>query len=44
MSEHLDTLETRDPVDREAALMAALPGQVAHAQRHAPAFAQILAG
>ena len=44
MSEHLDTLETRDPVDREAALMSALPGQVAHAQRHAPAFAQILAG
>ncbi len=44
MSEHLDTLETRDPADREAALLSALPGLVAHAQRHAPAFSQILAG
>jgi phenylacetate-CoA ligase len=44
MSNYFDTLETRDPAQREAQLMAALPRQVAHAQQHAPAFAQILAG
>lgn len=43
MSEYFDALETRDPAQREAQLLAALPRQVAHAQRHAPAFAQILA-
>lgn len=44
MSEHYDALETRAPQDREAALMAALPAQIAHAQTHSPAFARILAG
>lgn len=44
MSQHYDDLETRAPAAREAALMAALPAQVAHAQQHAPAFARILAG
>lgn len=44
MNEHYDALETRDPADREAALMEALPGQVAHAQARAPAFGRILAG
>lgn len=39
-----DALETRDPAERERALMQALPGQIAHAQRHAPAFAELLAG
>ncbi|WP_461466745.1 phenylacetate--CoA ligase family protein [Melaminivora sp.] len=39
-----DALETRPPAEREAALMAALPGLVAHAQQAAPAFADILAG
>ena len=39
-----DALETRDPAQREAALMAALPSQIAHAQQHAPAFAELLAG
>jgi phenylacetate-CoA ligase len=39
-----DSLETRDPVQREAALMAALAPQVAHAMAHAPAFAALLAG
>jgi phenylacetate-CoA ligase len=39
-----DALETRNPAAREAALMAALPGLVAHAQRHAPAMAERLAG
>ena len=37
-----DELETRDPAAREAALMAALPGQIAHAKEAAPAFARIL--
>ncbi|MES2610443.1 MAG: AMP-binding protein [Pseudomonadota bacterium] len=41
---HYDDLETRDPKAREAALLAALPGQVAHAQTASPAFAGILAG
>ncbi len=39
-----DALETRDPQAREQALMAALPGQVAHAQAHAPAYGEALAG
>jgi phenylacetate-CoA ligase len=41
---HLDLLETRKPQDREAALMAALPAQIAHAQQHSAAFAGILSG
>ncbi len=41
---YFDELETRDPAAREAALMAALPGQIAHAKAEAPAFAEILAG
>jgi phenylacetate-CoA ligase len=44
MSQTYDALETRSPPVREAALMAALPVQVAHAQTHAPAFARILKG
>lgn len=44
MSKHYDALETRDPAQREAALMAALAGHVAQAQRKAPAFAEILRG
>ncbi|MBA3772564.1 MAG: AMP-binding protein [Ramlibacter sp.] len=43
MTEHYDHLETREPAAREAALMAALPQQVSHAKRAAPAFAEILA-
>jgi phenylacetate-CoA ligase len=42
-SAHLDALEARSPAQREAALMAALPAQVAHAKAHAPAFALSLA-
>ena len=42
MKTHMDALETRDPAAREAALVAALPGQIAHAQKNAPAFAEIL--
>ncbi len=39
---HFDALETRAPEIREAALMAAMPAQVAHAKAHAPAFADLL--
>jgi len=39
-----DELETRDPAERERALMQALAGQVAHAQARTPAFAELLAG
>ena len=42
MSQHFDALETRAPQAREAALMAALPAQIAHAKAHAPAFAELL--
>ena len=44
MTEYYDSLETRDPAQREAALMQALPRQVAHAQRATQAFAAILGG
>ena len=44
MTEHFDTLETRDPELRERALMDALPRQIAHAKANAPAFARILGG
>ncbi len=39
-----DALETRDPAQREAALMAALPGHIAQAQLATSAFAESLAG
>jgi phenylacetate-CoA ligase len=42
MSQHFDALETRAPEVREAALMAALPAQVAHAKTKAPALAELL--
>jgi len=41
--DHYDDLETRDPQAREAALLAALPRQVAHAKAKAPAYAELLA-
>ena len=41
-SRYYDTLETRDPQDRERALMAALPQQIAHAKANAPYFAALL--
>lgn len=44
MSEFYDALECRDPAAREAALMNALPAQVAHAQQRAGAFARALRG
>jgi phenylacetate-CoA ligase len=42
--EHFDRLETRDPAERERALLAALPGLVRHAQQHAPGLAERLRG
>jgi phenylacetate-CoA ligase len=44
MNDFYDALEARDPAAREAALMAALPAQVAQAQRASPAMAELLAG
>jgi phenylacetate-CoA ligase len=44
MSEFFDAQESRQPAEREAQLMAALPRQVAHAQAHAAAFAESLRG
>ena len=43
MDAYFDSLETRDPAQREAALLAALPAQVAAAQRTA-AFGALLSG
>ncbi len=44
MSDHFDTLETRDPELRERAQLAALREQVAYAQAHAPWFGRTLGG
>ena len=44
MTTFYDALETRSAQEREAALMAALPQQILHAQQASPAFAGILAG
>jgi phenylacetate-CoA ligase len=44
MTDFYDALEQRAPAEREAALMAALPGHIARAQQATGAFAQILAG
>ena len=43
MTTFFDAFETREPAQREAALMAALPVQVAHAKQASAALAQILA-
>jgi phenylacetate-CoA ligase len=43
MSDYYDILETREPTEREKALLAALPAQIAHARNNAPGFARILA-
>ncbi len=42
MNKHFDALETRSTDAREAAQMAALPGQLAHAKQNSAAFADIL--
>src|SRR5436853_482021 len=43
MPQYYDSLEARDPGERERLLMAALAGQIAHAKRKAPGWARILA-
>ena len=43
-SPYYDDLETRAPEAREGALMARLPGLVAHAVAKAPGWAELLAG
>ncbi len=44
MTQFFDALETRSPDEREAAQMAALSVQIAHAQANSPAFAELLKG
>jgi phenylacetate-CoA ligase len=44
MTNFYDALETRSPTQRDADHMAALPAQVAHAQRTSPALRELLAG
>jgi phenylacetate-CoA ligase len=44
MGQFYDQLETREPADREAAHLAALPAQIAHAQQHAAAMRDALLG
>jgi phenylacetate-CoA ligase len=44
MTDFYDALEQRDPAQREAALLQALPLQIANAQNKAPAWQQILQG
>ncbi len=44
MAEHFDDLETRDPQQREAALMAALPKQIAHVLANTTYFAEKFKG
>jgi phenylacetate-CoA ligase len=43
MPQYYDSLETRDPGERERILLVALSGQIAHAKRKAPGWARILA-
>jgi phenylacetate-CoA ligase len=43
MTEFFDTKETRSADERESALFAALPGQIAHAKANAPYFGTLLA-
>jgi phenylacetate-CoA ligase len=43
VANYFDALETRAPAEREAALLAALPNQIAHAKQSSAAFAALLA-
>jgi len=43
MAQHYDSLETRDPEQRETAAFVAVRAQIAHARKHSPAFARVLA-
>ena len=42
MAEHYDKRETRDPQAREAAMMSALPKQIAHARANATFYGGLL--
>ena len=42
MSDYFDSLETRTPVEREAALLDAVRQQLAHARANAPAYTELL--
>jgi len=44
VTEHYDSLETRDPEERQQALIQAVSAQVAHAKENAPAYKTLLAG
>jgi phenylacetate-CoA ligase len=44
MTDYFDELETRDPREREQAMLDALPKHIAHAMAKAPGFARILKG
>src|SRR6185295_7081537 len=44
MAEHYDALETRDPAERERALMTALAAQIEHAQKNTAYYAEALRG
>jgi phenylacetate-CoA ligase len=44
MTDFFDDLETRNPAQREAALLAALPAHIVHAQTNSAAFAEIFKG
>ncbi|MGB8437529.1 MAG: AMP-binding protein [Burkholderiales bacterium] len=44
MTDHFDSLEARDPREREHAMLAALPKHIAHTIANAPGFARILKG
>lgn len=43
MTEHYDTLETREPAQRQTELIAAVAAQVQHAKQHSPTYAEMLA-
>jgi len=44
MADYFDSLETREPADRERALFGALPGFIGEAMQQAPGWAQLLDG
>ena len=43
MPEYYESIESGDPAERKTALLAALPAQIAHAEKNAPGFSRILA-
>ena len=43
MNEHYDSLETRDPLERQKSLIKAVRAQIAHAKTKAPIYKSLLA-